>query len=125
MWSTTVTFAAGLTGNVECLRWLRENGCPWCQCLPFMLAAQIAEGKKLSIHGQVKGGGLACLRYMRDCECPWVNGVCRVLFDGCRGLHCTRCPEKIAFRELVRDALTEALGIPWDLIDLLLLFVCE
>ena len=58
-WRTCAGAAEG--GQLEVLKWLRENGCPWCE-RTCMSAA--------------KGGHLEILKWARENGCPWNGWTC-------------------------------------------------
>lgn len=56
VWSTNIISLIAKNGNVECLEYARENGCPWNSAVP-MYAAEF--------------GNLECLKYAYEHGCPW------------------------------------------------------
>jgi hypothetical protein len=60
-WNTwTCTYAAKY-GHIECLKYARENGCPWNEVTCFYAA---------------DNGHLTCLKYARENGCPWDKWTC-------------------------------------------------
>ncbi len=55
-WNYNTTAKAALGGNLECLRYLRENGCPWDSYTTAWAA---------------KGGHLLMLKYAHEKGCEW------------------------------------------------------
>ena len=49
-------YCAAQNGHLQCLQYLREQGCPWDEYIPAIAA---------------RNGHLHCLRYLREQGCPW------------------------------------------------------
>ena len=78
-WSFNTTSLAALHGSLECLIFLRTNGCSWDERTCISAATN---------------GHLDCLRYAHTNGCPWDERVCRYSFINghfkCLDYVCTR-----------------------------------
>jgi len=52
---------AAVRGDVECLKYAHENGCPW---------------NELTSWGAAKNGHIECLKYAHENGCPWDERTC-------------------------------------------------
>lgn len=64
-WSFNTSSFAALHGSLECLIFLRTNGCPWDEFVCISAATN---------------GHLDCLRYAHTNGCPWDERVCKYSF---------------------------------------------
>ena len=61
-WDEVTCIAAAVNGHLDCLRYARKNGCPW---------------DEKTCEGAAKYGHLECLKYAREHGCPWDELTCR------------------------------------------------
>jgi len=103
---------AALGGNLECLKYARENGCPWVKRIICKIAAL--------------GGNLECLKYARKNGCPWDKDTCSNAALGghlecLKYAHENGCPwDEITCLTAAKGGHLECLkyahenGCPWD-----------
>ena len=89
-WNKNAATWAAQHGHLACLRYIHEQGGPWDANVVVAAAA---------------GGFLDCLRYAADHGCPWQEGICTILFEGCTGQDCQRCPSMTNERESAAPTL--------------------
>ncbi len=77
-----------LNGNLDLLKYLHENGCPWdqstCTCASLvghLECLQYAHEKEcpwdeITCHYAVENGNLECLKYAHENGCPWDKWTC-------------------------------------------------
>ena len=66
-WNKKTCQGAAGSGHLDVLQWLRENGCPWDEYTCKMAA---------------EGGHLEVLQWARANDCPWNEGMCLVAARG-------------------------------------------
>ena len=76
-----VMVAAAMSGNLELVRWLRANGCPWDFMTCFFAASNLELIRWLRANGcpwdwrtcfgAVHKGHVEVLRWARENGCPW------------------------------------------------------
>ena len=60
-WDEWTCACAADGGHLEMLKWVRENGCPWDKC---------------TCGGAANGGNLEILKWLRENGCPWDDRTC-------------------------------------------------
>jgi hypothetical protein len=76
------TYWAAAGGNLACLQYLHERGCPW---------------NKWTTRAAAEGGHLTCLQYLHEAGCPWdAEATCAAALGGhlacLQYLHENNCP---------------------------------
>jgi hypothetical protein len=61
-WNASVCRDAALKGNLDCLIYLHENGCPW---------------DERACEDAAREGHMDCLIYLHECGCPWREKTCK------------------------------------------------
>jgi hypothetical protein len=104
---TAASAAAG--GNLEVLKYLHDNGCPWdrktimsaaeygkLECIKYAHTNGV-EWNEYACHKAAKGGHLETLKYLHDNGCPWDAKTCSQAAEGghlevIKYLHENGCP---------------------------------
>ena len=75
-WDESTCSEAAGAGELECLRFAREHGCPWNSYTCGKAVEAMPYPEEEVDDGQGGGGGaLACLRWVRAHGCPWTLGT--------------------------------------------------
>ncbi len=110
-WDEKTCYRAALNGHLECLRYAHENGCPWDEETCWRAA---------------KKGQLECLKYAHENGCPWDEETCSQAaknghLECLKYAHENGCPwDEKTCSKAARHGHCECLdyardhGCPWD-----------